>query len=122
MADILNPTWDKPAGFVRRPLDGKPYRILYAYNTREAYWTIGISLDDGTELLRGIALRVGQGLLRKFAKLIASTKVDEQLPPGEIVAIDTSGQDLDPGRDDLRNGRVQVVYLTKAECAAKGLG
>src|SRR5262249_23926030 len=56
MADILNPTWDKSAGFVRRPLDGKPYRILYAYNTREAYWTIGLSLDDGTPLLQGVAL------------------------------------------------------------------
>lgn len=121
MADILNPTWDKAAGFVRRTLDGKPYRVLYAWNTREAFWTIGLSLDDGTELLRGVALRVGQGLMRKFAKFAASTKADEQLPPGEIVAIDTSGRDEDPGRDDLRNGKVQVVYLTRAELAARGI-
>lgn len=113
MADIVTVPWEEAAGFVRARLDGKPYRLPLRWSTRESCWTIGVSLDDGTVLIDGTAVRVGYDLLRKH--------VDARLPPGGLVAIDTSGQDADPGRDDLRNGRVQLVYLTAAELAAAGV-
>lgn len=114
MSDVIHVAEDRAEQRIRKRLDGIPYLVHLQWNTRESYWTVGLALDDGTVLLDGAALRVGHDLLRQHT--------GDDIPAGALVAIDTSGRDLDPGRDDLTNGRVQLIYLTAAEVAAAGSG
>lgn len=114
MSDVIVVASDRAEHTIRKRLDGVPYRVHLQWNTRAGHWTLGLALDDGTVLFDGAALRVGHDMLRQY--------VGASFPPGAIVAVDTAGRKRDPGRDDLTNGRVQIVYLTAAEVAAAGGG
>lgn len=110
MSDTIAVTDKRAELRIRKRLEGVPYVLHLQWNTRELAWTHGLALDDGTVLWDGAAVRVGHDLWRQH---VGATR-----PPGALVAVDTTGRDLDPGRDDLWNGRVQLVYLTAAEVAA----
>lgn len=90
-------------------LDGTRYRLLVQWNARERLWTAGLKTFDNRDIMRGRALRVNENL---FGQL-----VDARLPGGALMVLDTSGRGVDPARDDLRTGRVKLVYLTAAEVA-----
>ncbi len=94
---------------LRVALDGTAYRLAFAWNTTEEYWALDLRRDDGTYLFRGLRLTLGVNILRQF--------VAAGFPPGSLVAVDTSGQGVEAGRDDLYSGRVTLVYLTAAEVA-----
>lgn len=91
-------------------LDGTFYRFDFSWNETEGYWAVTLSQDDASPLFQGLRLTLGVNMLRQF--------VDEAFPPGALVLVDTSGQGIEPGRDDLSNGRVRVVYRTAAEVAS----
>ena len=88
-------------------LDGIAFRLDFSWNGRGKYWKVAI-YDAAANLLLSKAIRVGMPLLARYR--------DPAFPPGEMVANDTSGQDADPGVNDL-GARVQLVYYTAAEMA-----
>ncbi len=109
MADVL-PTLRSEASFESAPrLDGKRHRIRLAWNTRELSWVFSLYTVDQVAVAAGIAVRAD-------SVLTASLNGDE-IPPGQIVCIDTSGRKVDPDRDAFRTGRCKLIYVTEAEVA-----
>lgn len=94
---------------IRVRLDGPEYTLKLQWNTRIGYWSLSLFTADGTPLFEGLRLVVGVNMLRQF--------VGENFPPGALVAVDTQGKDEDPGRFDLVDNRVQIVYLTAEDVA-----
>jgi hypothetical protein len=90
---------------VRVVLDGSTFLLEFAWNARDASWYVQIS-DANATLLQVRRIAVGTALLRRFQML--------SLPRGELLAIDTSGKDVDPGLADLGD-RVQLLYIPAAD-------
>lgn len=112
----LNLAAGKPVETTEHTLDGVKYKLTATWIGRSESWWLDVLTIDGTVLLRGIPVRVGTKLLAPF--------VDKRLPGdglGELVAIDTGGRGIDPGRDDFGT-RVKLTYSTAAEVAAAQTG
>lgn len=77
----------------------------FMWNARGGFWSFVLSASDGTPLLRRRVV-VGTPMLVRFQ--------DDRLPIGDFVAVDTRGEDLDPGLNDLGD-RVQFLYLSPSE-------
>lgn len=90
-------------------LDSVEYVVELRWNARAAAWIFSLSTADGVRLVGGRRCAVGAPLLVRSA--------DARLPLGELVAIDTSGRDVEPGLGDLGR-RVELVYLSPADLSA----
>lgn len=96
-----NPNFD-----VTAVLDGETYTLYFKWNVRWSTWFLEVhDEDDENVLIAGVALRADYGLAAYFTG---------RAPPGMFVAVDTSGQGLDPGLNDL-GARVQVQYFSAGE-------
>lgn len=91
-------------------LDSVTYGFRFRWNERVAAWFMDISDVAGNELVSGMRVVVG-------FPLAANTRYNAAMPPGALIASDTSGQDLDPGLGDL-GGRVQILYYSVADDGA----
>lgn len=87
-------------------LEGTRYVFVVDWNSREEAWFLSLELPDGTQLLDGRRIVIGQPLLERLRQ---STR-----PPGELVFLDTESTEADPGRYEL-GGRVTAVYLERAD-------
>lgn len=87
-------------------LDGVAYLLELRWNTREEAWYLDIRLEDKTDVVTGIKVVLGFPLGRRSQHA--------KRPPGILLALDTSGRDIEPGISDL-GGRVELLYLDKAE-------
>lgn len=77
------------------------------YNDRSSSWTFDLTSEpDGTLLLAGVPMLIGQGVLAPYG-----------LGIGDIVFSDLSGAGLDAGPDDMGD-RVQGVWLNPAQVSA----
>ncbi len=83
-------------------LEGATYLLELRWNERSTAWSLSISDVAGKLLVAGRRVVLGANLLGRSA--------DARLPPGILVAVDSSGTDQEAGRDDL-GGRVQLVYI-----------
>jgi len=103
MATLILPVDNSSASYdFQVQLENAWYRIELYFNFRVGYWFL--SCYDGSEnmLVAGRKVVLGANLLGRG--------VDPALPPGFIFAVDTSGQNLDAGYDDL-GGRVLLTYV-----------
>jgi hypothetical protein len=91
-------------------LEGITYGFDFSWNWMRSFWSVVIR-DATGEALLSQTLRTGNALLARFQAR------EGRLPPGEIIVFDTSGQDKDPGLQDLGT-RVQLIYLTAEEVIA----
>lgn len=82
-------------------LDGDTYTFDFHYNTRIGLWFFSIAKSFGPPSVSPIPLIVEFPLTDNL-KTAA-------IPPGTLIAIDESGQEIDPGREDLGN-RVKLYY------------
>lgn len=108
MATLTLPTLTggTPHYSFRVSLDGGEYTLELHWNGRLEAWFLDITDVDGTVLESGIRVVVGWPLLARA--------VNEDMPPGQLVAVDTSGQDAEATLNDL-GGRVQLVYTEAAD-------
>ncbi len=90
-------------------LEGSRFVAILDWNERDASWYFSLELPDGTQLLDGHRMVIGQPLLRRIK--------DSRRPKGDIILLDTSGEQLDAGRDEL-GGRVVALYYEQADLAA----
>ena len=89
-------------------LSGVEYRLEFLWNDRNGSnnpaaggsWTLSLLDTNDNYLIAGMRILAGSELLATYA---TST------PPGRLYVIDQSGQDLDPGFDDL-GSRIILVY------------
>jgi hypothetical protein len=91
----------EPSFTVEVELSGRLYTLGFDYNTRLAAWSMSIFDASLSPIVQGVRVVADAGLLDIF--------VDERLPPGQILAVDTSEKGIDPGEDDLGD-RVILVY------------
>jgi hypothetical protein len=95
-------------------LDGVTYTLSFRWNVRAQAWYLDIWDELGTTLYEaGVRLVANYPLCAYFSG---------RQPAGNLVAVDTSGQGIDPGLNDLGgpSARVQLYYLTTAEAALLG--
>ncbi len=92
-------------------LEGVSYLIDLDWNERNEAWFVSVYLDDAgpTPIVQGFRVVIGSPVLRRVRT--------PPRPPGDILFIDTSGEDLDPGRDDV-GARVQGLYYERADIEA----
>lgn len=100
----------------RVTLDGAEYLLTFEWNQRSEKWGLSIASADEEKILTGVKLVADYPLL-------TLARWNAQCPAGELYAIDSSGQGLDPhlldlASDDGSTPRVQIVYLTAEERAA----
>lgn len=89
-------------------LDGVDLTLDVRWNARAGAWMLAVSDADGV-ILAGRRITAGGSL---FGRVVSS-----RLPGGDLMAVDTSGDDTDPGAGELGQ-RVELVYLTAADIAA----
>lgn len=89
-------------------LDGTNYVFVFRWNERAQAWHFDLYTEDGEPIAMGVRVVVSWPLLRRC--------VSARRPPGELIAVDTTGQG-DPGRSDL-GARVQLQYI-EAETVAE---
>jgi hypothetical protein len=88
-------------------LDGREYVIRQTWNARDESHSLSFYLTDGTPLALGRKVCLGVPILRG--------EVDDRLPPGMLLAVDSTGKDVEPGIDELGGDRVKVLYYDAAE-------
>lgn len=82
-------------------LDERVYQFTFTWNEREEYWYFDLADDSGSPIAEGIKVVVNWDLIRRSS--------DARRPPGNIIALDTTNQNLDPTQAELGN-RVLMVY------------
>jgi hypothetical protein len=89
-------------------IDGVDYTLQFDWNQREGKWYLRVLINDEI-LVSGVKIVVNYSLLDKFK--------DTRMPSGILMALDSIGEDDDPGLTDLGN-RVKLTYITSDELAA----
>lgn len=89
----------------RTILDGVPYVLRFRWNARMSRWTMTLSDENGNLLRGGIVLVIDTPLLRSRTP---------DMPPGQLVCVDTSGRREPAGLEDL-GSRVLLKYYTQAQ-------
>lgn len=87
-------------------LENDTFRFSFLWNERMQKWFFSILTSDGTAIIYRQPCFVNYLVLDRFK--------DERLPAGKIIFFDTSGKDIDPGRDDLGE-RVKMIYAESTE-------
>lgn len=82
-------------------LDGRDFRLRFAWSAREEAWYLDIMSSAGGMLLAGLKLAERVNVLRRFKSA--------DLPPGPLVLIDTKGLGQEPTFDGLGT-RWRVFY------------
>ncbi len=90
-------------------LEGVTYALTFRWNDRDEAWFMDIGDGAGADIITGIRVVIRQGLLGRAASSL--------LPPGEIMAFDTSDTNVEATFEDF-GLRVQLVYLTAADLSA----
>lgn len=86
-------------------LDSVTYSFSFEWNDRDSGWYMSIGDVNGAPLLSGARVVLGY-LLTAIHRAQVPT-----LPPGDLVAFDTSTTDTEPGLGDLGD-RVILAYVS----------
>lgn len=86
-------------------LDGELYTFEFRWATREAAWFVSTFEEDGTPLAVNRKVVLGIPIAKRDGK---------NRPPGRMIAVDTSGQDIEAKSDDLGT-RVLILYYEEGE-------
>ncbi len=90
-------------------LDGRTFTLEFRWNAREEAWYLSVADADENSLATGVKLVVGWPLLTRYASA--------DMPPGQLMADDTSGRDQEAGLTDLGR-RVLLFYFNAEEVGA----
>jgi hypothetical protein len=91
-------------------LDSVAFQLDLEWNDRELAWYLNLYDANLNPLVMGRKVVLGIPLLGRFQGIAG-------LPPGDLIAFDTSNTDNPPGLLDLGD-RVVLLYFTKADLAA----
>jgi hypothetical protein len=87
-------------------LDDVKFAFSFEWNDRDSGWYMSIATPEGVPLLSGRRVVLGYPLISIYRT--------DGMPAGNIVAIDTSSANEEPGFGDLGD-RVKLLYMTRAE-------
>ena len=102
MTQVIIPTSTALARYTQTTrLGDRTFRLDFAWNQRESSWWLSLYDAEDEPIALGIKIVPRWPLLTMVQ--------DERRPQGEIVALDTTGQDEPPGLRDL-GARVLLVF------------
>ena len=105
---VVIPTFQTLASYRERvQLDGERFELLFRWNACAQSWFLDIFDDEGTPIVFGRRCVVD-------ARLTGQHKHRTDIPPGELMAFDTTQRKLDPGLSDFGT-RVLMLYHTQQE-------
>lgn len=111
MATLVIPTSADPFQTFKTRLDGVDYLISLAYNQREDRIYLSLADDEGTPIVSGLKVVANWPLLFRH-------RYNTAIPPGELMAIDTTSDKSPPSLGELGEGlRVQLTYFDAATMA-----
>jgi len=84
-------------------LDGDRYHFDFYTNAASDGWAMDVSNDDGSAIVRGIAITAGTDLLYPYRHL--------DLPPGALFVRDKGLNGGDPDLGAFLDGRAALYYL-----------
>lgn len=90
----------------RTILDGVEYILAFRWNGRAAKWFFSLYDQSGDPIVEGVKVVADFPLLRPVS--------DTRKPPGDLIALDTTGEGRDPGLGELGD-RVILTYLDSTE-------
>ena len=85
-------------------LEGVEYLFRFLWSDRESAWYMDLSDQDQDPIAQFVRITVGWPLLRRFR--------DPRLPPGMLIAIDTTGDNEDVAVPSDLGARVLLFYVT----------
>jgi hypothetical protein len=88
------------------PIEGRVYTLALRWAGRDARWYLDIFDEDRTPVYVGVAVVLNFPLAFRCASTL--------MWPGVLMATDTSGENAEPGLDDLGE-RVKLIYYDAAE-------
>lgn len=91
-------------------LGGTTFRLRFVFNSRDESWYMTILGAGGEELVAGIRVRTEWPINRQY--------VGEDLPQGVVIPADATGAKAEPGREDLQDDRIPLVFVAADEIAA----
>jgi hypothetical protein len=97
---------DLPAYTMSVELDGQTYVLQFLWNFEALGWFVSLFDAAGVAIFEGQRFVVDQPLGKRIR--------DARMPPGVLMAYDTTGKRQDPGLEDLGT-RTTLLYLTAAE-------
>lgn len=83
-------------------LDGVRFLLRFTWNSRDFDWRLSVYQPDGTPLALARRMVLNIPLL--------SGEIDKRLPPGWLVAYDSTGSETSAAHDEL-GARVLLVYF-----------
>lgn len=95
-------------------LEGVSYTFTFRWNDRDSAWFMEIGDGAGLALISGLRIVINILLLKALRGGVSG-----DLPPGDFIAIDTTGREEDAAFEDLGR-RVQILYVTQDDIAAAG--
>ncbi len=90
---------------LRCQLSGRTYALEFRWNARDASWSFTIA-DAVGDVLASKKITLGLPILVH--------SVDQRLPYGEFMALDTGGTDAEPGLEEL-GARVLFTFTDAAD-------
>jgi hypothetical protein len=87
-------------------LEGAVYTLEFRWSARESAWFASIFTETGDPIARSCKVLPGWPLFVRVR--------DPRMPLGALVPVDTTGDHVAPGLNDL-GGRVQVLYYESTE-------
>lgn len=112
MTTLLIPTSTTESQYSQTTtLEGRDYELTFSWFERGDRWYLDIA-SDGVTLLAGLKIVADWPLLR--------LRTSELLPPGELIALDMTGNGRDPNLRDLGE-RVKLFYIESEDLEALGL-
>jgi len=106
MAVLLIPTSPGVPFYKSRvKLEGKDYGLRWTWNQRQERWFLDMSDGEGTLLFAGVKILTNRLLLK-------GRHWNPNVPPGELIAADLTGDGSPPGLDDFGIGlRCELTYF-----------
>lgn len=95
------------------PIEGTEYLFQFYWSDREQAWYLSIANQDETPLASWIRLVANSNLLRRFRSL-------GTVPPGYLMAWDSSGQDQEIAVQADLGSRVLLAYVTSDDPILQG--
>lgn len=82
-------------------LNALEYQFELQWLTRVEFWELKITDTRRLQVIEGIRVVADTDMIQPFNDM-------PRLPPGRLVAYDTSGQSRDPGRNDWRDRHILI--------------
>lgn len=104
MSIVQIPVFQENASFTQTiALENATYKLQIYWNTRDEYWHFSLYLPDDTPVLAGIKMPVNYTLISSF--------FGENVPLGDFILFDESGNNEPCGRDELGD-RCVLLYIS----------